>query len=292
LTINLGPGTRPESVTRGFGGKFYVSLQNTGAFNTGVFDGEVRAIDPNTMAVTSFVAPGVLENPRGITFTGRHLVVTDTVRVWKIDEAGHATLLADASAFPNPIAFLNDAAADPDGRSVVVTEMGSRTIIRDPANGNHLWPTDSAQAHAVPATSRAYRISMHDGKVTEVITPSRKVLIMNGVAFSRRTHRMIVGEFFYGNVVDVKQHRKHEKKRIIATPFRGADGIEQAKDGTILVSSFEQGMVWKMDKNGENLQLLLSGQGFQSTADFALDESARQILLANTLAGTVIVLGY
>jgi sugar lactone lactonase YvrE len=290
-TINLGAGTRPESVTRGFGGKYYVSLQNSGAAGTGVLDGEIRAIDPGTLAVTAFVAPGILENPRGITFTGSYLVVTDTTRVWKVDHDGNVTLLADGAAFPNPIAFLNDAAAEPDGRAVVVTEMGSRTIIRDPANANHLWPTDSPQAHAVPATSRAYRISMHDGEVTEVITPSRKVLIMNGLAFSRRTGRMIVGEFFYGNVVDIKKGRKHSKQRIVATPFRGADGIEQGRDGTIFVSSFEQGMVWKMDKNGENLQLLLDGMGFQSTADFYLDEGAHQLLLANTQAGTVIVLG-
>ena len=290
-TINLGTGTRPESVTKGFGGKYYVSLQNSGAAGTGVLDGEIRAIDPGTMAVTSFVAPGILENPRGITFTGQYLVVTDTTRVWKIDHDGNVTLLADGAAFPNPIAFLNDAAAEPDGRGVVVTEMGSRTIIRDPANANHLWPTDSPQAHAVPATSRAYRISMHDGEVTEVITPSRKVLIMNGLAFSRRTGRMIVGEFFYGNVVDIKKGPKRSKHRIVATPFRGADGIEQGRDGTIFVSSFEQGMVWKMDKNGENLQVLLDGMGFQSTADFYLDERAHQLLLANTQAGTVIVLG-
>jgi sugar lactone lactonase YvrE len=291
LTINLGTGTRPESVTRGFGGKYYVSLQNNGAFGTGLFDGEVRVIDPDTMAVSPFVPPGTLENPRGITFTGKYLVVTDTVRVWKIDSHGVTTLLADAAAFPNPIAFFNDAAADCDGKSVVVTEMGSRTVIRDAANGNHLWPTDSAQAHAVPATSRAYRINVETGKVTEVITPSRKVLVMNGVAFSRKTGRMIVSEFFYGNVVDLKKHSKNNQKHIIATPFRGADGIEQGRDGTIFVSSFEQGMVWRMDKHGENLKLLLDGMGFQSTADFYLDEHAHQLLIANTLAGTVIVLG-
>src|SRR5439155_15903779 len=163
VTLPLGDGTRPESITRGWDGKFFVSLQNKP--DLGLKDGEIRILDPQTGAVTPFVPPGTLDNPRGLAFTGRFLVVTDTTVVWKIDRAGKATLLADASAFPHPIAFFNDAAPETGGRAVFVSEMGHRELMRNPATGL-LWPTESPQALAIPAASRIYRIALN-GKVTE-----------------------------------------------------------------------------------------------------------------------------
>jgi sugar lactone lactonase YvrE len=280
VTIPLGPGTRPESVTRAWDGKFYVSVQNSPdvTFN----DGEIRIFDPQTGAVTPFVSG--LGNPRGLAFTGKFLVVTDTTVVWIIERSGAKRILADPSAFPHPIAFLNDAAPEPGGRAVFVSEMGARTLMRDPAG--FLWPTDSPQALAIPDESRVYRITL-SGKVTEAVTPSRRVLVMNGVAPANSAAHLLCAEFFYGNLVDVdlRTNRKH----IVATGFRAADGIEQGHDGTIYVSSFDNGAVWKMDKDGEHPQVLIQDVGRQTTADFFLDERARRLLVADTLHGTVIV---
>ena len=130
------------------------------------------------------------------------------------------TTIADASQFPHPAAFFNDAMAEIGGQAVYVTEMGSRTMIRDAAG--FLVPPDSAQAWSVPATSRVYRVSL-SGQISEVISPSRKVLVMNGVAYGN-FFNLLVAEFFYGNVVKVWPGGI---KQIIATGFRGADGIEQ-----------------------------------------------------------------
>lgn len=283
-TIDVGVGTRPESVTRAWGGQLYVSCQNNGTL--GLNDGEIRTFDLNGN-VSVFVRG--LDNPRGMAFTGEYLVVTDTTQVWIIDRAGNKRVLAGSSSFPNPIAFLNDAAPEHGGHAVFVTEMGARTLIRDPATG-FLVPTDSAQAWSVPATSRVYRIRL-DGKVTEVVSPSRKVLIMNGVAEAKRGkgNRLLIAEFFYGNIVVARLNGKGTKQ-ILATGFRGADGIEQDSQGTIYVSSFENGAVWKMDSEGEDITPLIEGVGRQSTADFYLDEGAGLLLVADTLHGTVIVL--
>ena len=74
-TIPVGP--RPESITKAWDGKFYVSIQGpSGALGT--FDGEVRQVDLATGAVTPFVSE--LENPRGLAFTGTFLVVADQQR--------------------------------------------------------------------------------------------------------------------------------------------------------------------------------------------------------------------
>ena len=70
----------------------------------------------------------------------------------------------------------------------------------------------------------------------------------------------------------------------------GADGVEQASDGSIFVSSFELGAVWRMDAEGENLTVLVDHVGFQTTADFYLDEAAGKLYVPNTPAGSIMVL--
>jgi sugar lactone lactonase YvrE len=278
-TLPVGP--RPESITKGWAGKFYVSIQ--GDPTLGRNDGEIRTFDPATGAVTTFVTG--LDNPRGLAFTGKYLVVTDTTVVWIIDRAGTKRILAGPSAFPHPTAFFNDAAPAAGGDAVYVTEMGARTLQRDP-NGV-LWPTDSPQALAIPATSRVYRISL-SGQVTDAVTPSRKVLIMNGVTESVRPGHLLCGDMFYGNIVDVDL--RTNRKTIVATGFRAADGLAQGHDGTIYVASFDNGMVWKMDRDGENPVILLQDVGRSSTADLALDEKGKRLLVPDTLHGTIIVI--
>src|SRR5262245_36633220 len=99
-------GPRPESITRAWGDRFYVSIQGpSGAL--GVFDGEVRQVDLATGTVVPFVDG--LENPRGLAFTGEFLIAADQQKIYKIDEAGNKTILAEAAQFPFPAVFFNDA---------------------------------------------------------------------------------------------------------------------------------------------------------------------------------------
>ena len=67
------------------------------------------------------------------------------------------------------------------------------------------------------------------------------------------------------------------------------DGIEQGRDGSIYMSSFDNGAIFKVDRDGENPQVLLQGVGFQTTADFYLDEKGKRILQPDTLHGTIII---
>jgi sugar lactone lactonase YvrE len=312
-TIALPAGSRPESITKGWGGKYYVSLQYDG--KVGANDGQVVQIDLASGAVTP-LATG-LDNPRGLAFTGELLVVTDTDKVWKIDQAGKKSLLAETAAFPQPPVFFNDAAPAFDGadtgrggrapiaKAVYVTEMGpGRAVQRDPAG--LLWPSDSVQAAAIPTAARVYRITI-DGKVTNAFSPTRKLLVTNGVTEAKvasggkatgkpagkpgKGGHLLALDFFHGSVVDVDLER--DTKTILATgPFRGCDGIEQARDGTIFVTSFENGRVWRMGADGENAQLLfdLAANGRQSLADLALDEEAQKLYVPDTAHATIVVL--
>jgi sugar lactone lactonase YvrE len=282
-SVPVGP--RPESITKAWNNKLYVSIQGPSG-NLGVFDGEVREVNLTTGVVTPFV--GGLENPRGLAFTGGFLVVADQQKIFKISHAGQVALLAQASQFPFPAVFFNDASPAPSN-SVYVTEMGRRDIIREPAgspNAGRLIPVDTDAAYAVPATSRIYKVTL-SGQITNVLTPSRKLLVINGVSLPADGGGLLAVDFFHGNIVRVKTGE--DKKEIIATAFRGADGIEQASNGTLFVSSFENGAVWRMDANGENQTRLISGQGFQTTADFYLDQPANKLYVPQTAAGTVLI---
>ena len=296
--VSLAVGPRPESVTKGWHDKLYVSIQGPSG-DLGVFDGEVRQIDVASGVTTPFV--GGLENPRGITFTGKFLVVADQKKIYRIDAEGKKEVLASAEQFPFPANFFNDAATEPGGRAVYVTEMGRRDLIRmapppsptppaTPPGPQRLIPVDSPAAWEIPALARVYRIGL-DGKISSMFEPSRKLLVINGVTASRKTGKLLVLDFFHGSVVEVdaKAGKKTGGKTILATGLRGADGIEQAKDGTLYVSSFENGAVWRLDADGENPKLLLKDVGFQTTADFYLDEPGKRLYVPNTAAGTVIV---
>ena len=302
--IELAPHVRPESITRGWSGKYYVSIQGPSGDAT-TQDGAIVQVDVETGNVTPFVPAGSgLVNPRGLAFTGEWLVVTDTTRVWKVDEAGQVSLAAEPSAYPFPPVFFNDAAPERGGHAVFVTEMGpGRTVQRDAAG--FLLPPDSPQAEAIPTASRVYRIDLCSGTVTNVFTPTRKILITNGVTEAkRRDHgdsghrnkrRLLAVDFFHGSVVAVDVAR--DAAQILATgPFRGADGIEQASDGTIFVTSFENGRVWRMGPDGENVRKLFdlfADQGIagrQSLADLALDERAGLLYVPDTAHARVVVL--
>src|SRR3954471_21377034 len=78
VVSSVAVGPRPESITRAWGGKFYVSIQGPSG-TLGVFDGEVRRVDLNSGVVTSFVTG--LENPRGLAFTGEFLIAADQTTI-------------------------------------------------------------------------------------------------------------------------------------------------------------------------------------------------------------------
>jgi|GEM_PF-27853 len=264
----LAVGARPESVTRGFGGQLYVTVMN----GTEPGDGVIKVVKGDTVAV---FATG-FDEPKGTTFTGDYLVTTDLKRVWKIDEQGKATVLVDEKDFPQPILYLNAAAAAPDQRGVFVTDMGARDRINGP---DGLWPLASAEAAVLPAVGRVYQIAL-DGKVTLAVDASSEMKCPNGVGVDRQGG-LVIGEFFTGNILS----SRHGVTRVLNTGFRGADGIEQGADGNIYVSSWTQGKVWRLDHDGKNPELL--AEGFQSAADFYLEESAGVMILPDMKAGTL-----
>jgi sugar lactone lactonase YvrE len=263
-------GTRPESVTKGFGGRWFITVMNT-PLTAG--DGVVKVLDGDT---ASDFATGFNE-PKGICFTGKFLVVTDVNKVWKIDAKGEKTVLADDASFSEPVVYLNDAACEPGGKAVFITDMGAHSKMRDPEG--KLWPLGSPGAVALPAIGRVYRIGL-DGKVKIALDKTTDMPCPNGVSVASRG-RLLIGEFFTGTLMEAKGG----KLKPLASGMRGADAIEEDGKGNVYVSSWDQGKVWKVGKGNKEPELV--AEGFQAAADFFLDRKGQQILLPDMKAGTL-----
>ena len=122
---NLTVGATPESVTKGFGGKYFVTLMGTSR-KAGDGDGKIVKVDGDKVTV---LTEG-LDDPKGIVFVANRLITADFDKVWSIDAKGKKTLLAGPAAFPTPPTFLNDVVVSPDKKSVLITDMGAVTKMR------------------------------------------------------------------------------------------------------------------------------------------------------------------
>ena len=268
-------GERPESVTKGFGGKYYITVMNSPDTEG---DAVIKMLDGDKVTV---FAKG-LNEPKGIAFTGDYLITADQTRVMKIDRKGNFSILVDKKSFPREVSFLNDVAVSHDRKSVFVTDMGAISKMFDPDKERTLWPLKSKQAQELPAVGCVYQITL-DGKISDAVSSGQKLVPgPNGVGRSGKTG-LLLGDFFTGNIV---RKTKKGKLRVIAEGLRGADAVDSDGKGGIYVSSWTQGKVWKLTENGKKKELLL--EGLKSAADFYLDRKAKKLIVPDMLAGTLI----
>ena len=210
-------GERPESVTKGFGGKYYITVMNSPDTEG---DAVIKMLDGDKATV---FAKG-LNEPKGIAFTGDYLITADQTRVMKIDRKGNVSILVDKKSFPREVSFLNDVAVSHDRKSVFVTDMGAISKMFDPDKERTLWPLKSKQAKELPALGCVYQITL-DGKISDAVSSGQKLVPgPNGVGRSGKTG-LLLGDFFTGNIV---RKTKKGKLRVIAEGLRGADAVDSA----------------------------------------------------------------
>jgi len=270
--IEVGP--RPESITKGFGGDFFVTVMNGQEKG----DGVIKRIHGSEVSV---FARG-FDEPKGICFAGGYLFATDLNKVRRIDSKGKVTVLAGESDFPKTVSYLNDAAASLDGKSIYITDMGANTKMHGP-NGK-LWPLGGKEARDISTIGRVYQISL-DGKVSIAIDANSLMPCPNGVGLGK-DGQLMVGGFFTGNLLELRDG----KLDVVADSFRGADAVEQDSDGNYFVSSWKQGRAWKVAPDGKSSRVIIDG--LKSAADFYLDEKNRRLLVPDMLAGTINVAKY
>ena len=261
-------GTRPESITRGFEGDFFVTVMG----EKEPADAVIKRIDAKGK-ITTFT--GGFDEPKGIAFVVDTLVVSDLCRVWAIDSKGVARVLAHRDSFPKEIRYLNDVAVVPGEDAVYVTDMGSNHLMFE--TPGKLWPLDSDGAKAIPLHGRVYKITL-DGEVTEIVGEHPDMRNPNGVGVGINGEILIAG-FFTGKI----SAYENGKLRLIAEGFRGADAIEQDPNGVYYISSWTEGKVWSYDPKTKKTRILKEGQ--KSAADFFFDRQARQLICPDMHTG-------
>ncbi|MEI7652333.1 MAG: SMP-30/gluconolactonase/LRE family protein, partial [Verrucomicrobiota bacterium] len=266
------------SVTRGFDGDLFVSIMGASR-KYGDGDGKIVRVHGET--VTDFTTG--LNDPKGTVFAGGFIITADFDTVWKIDAQGHKSVLAGPKDFPVVPAFLNDVEVEPSGQSILVTDMGAVTKMRD-ANGK-LWPINSAEHKAIPVIARLYRITL-DGKVTEVIAPTARMLNPNGVDVLK-DGRIRLAEFFTGDVLEYKDGTF----TTIAKGHRSGDGLVHDSQGRFYISEVMFGRVTRYDADGSHPALLSEGLALQSAADIYVDEAHGQLIIPDSKAGQLVFIG-
>jgi sugar lactone lactonase YvrE len=262
-------GVKPESITKGFNGNYYVTIMN----GSEAGDGGVVEISEN--GIKTFFEG--CDEPKGIAFINNHLYFSDVTRVWKVDQEGKGEIFVDKENFPEEVLYLNDVAVDADGAGIYVADMGATKFMRD--ENNNLWPLDSEQAKLIPQRGRIYHIDLA-GKVTIAQDTSSLMLNPNGVGVDN-SGEIMVGEFFLGNFLV----KKNGQLAPLKGRFRGADAVEQDSEGNYYVSSWVAGTVWKIDGKTEEATVLIDG--LKSAADFYLEEDKGRLLLPDMMEGVV-----
>lgn len=262
-------GQRPESITKGFNGNYYVTVQNGSEKG----DGEVVELSSEGKKV---FAKG-FDEPKGIVYLNDHLYLNDLTRIWKVDNEGNAEIFIKKEDFPEEVLYLNDVAVDAENKGIYVTDMGATSYMRD--ENNQFWPLDSEQAKNVPALGRVYHIDLQSN-ITIALNTNPQMLNPNGVGIDNNGNIM-VGTFFLGNFLIERDGELTPLKG----RFRGADAVEQDSKGDYYVSSWSAGTVWKIDGQTEESTVLI--QGLKSAADFYMEEDKGRLLLPDMLEGKI-----
>ena len=262
-------GVKPESITKGFNGNYYVTVMN------GKKEGDGEVIEISNTGVKVF-AKG-FDEPKGIVFLNGHLYFSDLNRIWTVDKDGNANVFIKKEDFPKEVLYLNDVAIDAEGKGIYVADMGATKYMRD--KNNALWPLNSEQAKLVPKLGRIYHVDL-EGKATIEQDTLSLMLNPNGVGVDNNGNIM-VGSFFLGNFL-VKEDGVLKP---LKGQFRGADAVEQDSKGNYYVSSWVLGAVWKID--GETKESIVLIDGLKSAADFYLEEDKGRLLLPDMMTGIV-----
>lgn len=274
----LAVGASPEAVTRGFDGKLYVSMMGK-MRKEGDSDGGITVIEDG---VPKVFCDG-MDDPKGIVMLGDFLVTTDFRKMWRINSEGKKEVFVEGEDFPHPPLFLNDVSLAPDGKSILVTDMGDKDKMNGPDGA--FWPLESEGAKALPVLGRVYRITM-DGEVSEVISPNADMPCPNGVdELADGTIR--VAAFFTGKILE----RDGDAWKVIAEGHRSADAIVHDSKGRFYVSEVKTGRVTRYEADGSGQTELGEGMGIQSAADMLVDEEYGMLIVPDTKAGKLFYIG-
>ncbi len=245
----------PESVVQATDGRVFVSEIN--GFDVDG-DGQISVIEAGQVKL---FAKG-LDDPKGLAIIGQSLYVADNKRILKLalsgPKQGQAEVFAAAAAFPVTPLFLNDLEADLAG---------------------NLYVSDSGDLKGKGGA--VYQINAQ-GQVRLLISGQQdnRILAPNGLLMDDTGDVLMVVDFASGILYSYNLATKQLLD--IAEGFGGGDGVVHHANGSMFVSDWKNGKVFRLDMNGEVTPLAAT---YQSAADIALTKDEKVLMVPDMKAG-------
>ena len=238
----------PESVAQDAKGDIYVS--EIGEFNK---DGDGKITRISIDGKLSTFASG-MDDPKGITFIGKSLYVTDKNRVLKVEPDGKWTVFGSTMAFPQTPVFLNDITSD-DAGNIYVSDSGN---------------LKSGGAIFKIAQNKKITLVL-DENTPEILAPNGLWIIKNDLY-----------EVDFSSGILYKINLKNKSISKIAEGFGGGDGLIRSGNN-FFVSDWKNGKIFKVQ--GSNVSLYKDG--FTAAADIALTFDRKSIMTPDMKAGSI-----
>ena len=240
--------TSPESVIQDAKGDIYVS--EIGEFNKDS-DGKITRISIDGKLST--FASG-MDDPKGLTFIGKSLYVTDKNRVLKVEPDGKWAVFGSTMAFPQTPVFFNDITSDEAG---------------------NLYVSDSGNLKTGGAIFKIAK----DKKVTVILNEdSPEILAPNGLLVVKND----LYEVDFASGILYKINLKTKSILKVAEGFGGGDGLIKSGD-SFFISDWKNGKIFKLQRN----KVTLHKEGFTAAADIALSYDKKSIITPDMKAGSV-----
>ena len=238
----------PESVVQDAKGDIYVS--EIGEFNK---DGDGKITRISIDGKLSTFASG-MDDPKGLTFIGKSLYVTDKNRVLKVELNGKWTVFGSTMAFPQTPVFLNDITSDDAG---------------------NLYVSDSGNLKSGGAI---YKIAQNK-KITLVLNEdTQEILAPNGLWIIKND----LYEVDFSSGILYKINLKNKSISKIAEGFGGGDGLIKSGNN-FFVSDWKNGKIFKLQGG----KVSLFKDGFSAAADIALTYDKKSIMTPDMKAGSI-----
>ena len=238
----------PESVAQDAKGDIYVS--EIGEFNK---DGDGKITRISIDGKLSTFASG-MDDPKGITFIGKSLYVTDKNRVLKVEPDGKWTVFGSTMAFPQTPVFLNDITSD-DAGNIYVSDSGN---------------LKSGGAIFKIAQNKKITLVL-DENTPEILAPNGLWIIKNDLY-----------EVDFSSGILYKINLKNKSISKIAEGFGGGDGLIKSGNN-FFVSDWKNGKIFKV----QGSKVSLYKDGFTAAADIALSYDNKSIMTPDMKAGSI-----
>ncbi len=238
----------PESVAQDAKGDIYVS--EIGEFNK---DGDGKITRISIDGKLSTFASG-MDDPKGLTFIGKSLYVTDKNRVLKVESDGKWTVFGSTMAFPQTPVFLNDITSD-DAGNLYVSDSGN---------------LKSGGAIFKIAQNKKITLVL-DENTPEILAPNGLWIIKNDLY-----------EVDFSSGILYKINLKNKSITKIAEGFGGGDGLIRSGNN-FFISDWKNGKIFKV----QGSKVSLYKDGFTAAADIALTFDRKSIMTPDMKAGSI-----